>query len=283
VQSGAYPIGHTASYYYTGLGEWTAFGTGLPFGLTSRQQNAWLYDGGGLTMLQGLYDRHFGVIQFPAGNTGGQMGGWFRNEITSVDDLDGLRMRIPGPGGRVMARLGVSVQQLPGGELYQALESGAIDAVEWAGPHDDLNLGFAEIAHNYYYPGWWDVGPTAEVQVNKAAWEALPDHYRLAIEAAAYKANLVMTARYDARNAAALANLEEAGVRVLPFPGDVIDAAREASFAIYDELAAADEDFAAVYEPWNAFRQRLSRWFAISEASMLAITAPTGACTWPST
>ena len=152
VQSGAYPIGHTASYYYTGLAELTAFGTALPFGLNARQQNAWLYEGGGLELLQGMYADRFGVIQFPAGNTGCQMGGWFNKEIGSVADLSGLKMRIPGLGGRIMDRLGVAVQQIAGGEIYQALQTGAIDAAEWVGPYDDLNLGFPEVAKSLLLP-----------------------------------------------------------------------------------------------------------------------------------
>ena len=210
----------------------------MPFGLNSRQQNAWLYEGGGLTMLQELYDQTFGVIQFPAGNTGCQMGGWFREEITSVDDLAGLKMRIAGFGGQVMAKLGVAVQVIAGGEIYQALQTGAIDAAEWVGPYDDLNLGFAEIAQNYYYPGWWEAGPTLEVQVNKAEWDGLPEHYQNVIQAAAFKADAIMTARYDKQNAESLAPFEEAGVQIRPYPDEIMNAAREAAAELYDELNA---------------------------------------------
>ena len=273
VQSGAYPAGHTASYYYIGLAPWTAFGTALPFGLNSRQQNAWLYEGGGLTMLQELYDQTFGVIQFPAGNTGTQMGGWFREEITSVDDLAGLTMRIAGFGGQVMEKLGVVVQVIAGGEIYQALQTGAIDAAEWVGPYDDLNLGFAEVAQNYYYPGWWEAGPTLEVQINKAEWDGLPEHYQNVIQAAAFKADAIMTARYDKQNAESLAPLEEAGVQIRPYPDEIMNAAREAATELYEELTAADENFAAVYESWNAFRQSQARWFGMAEASVLNFAA----------
>ena len=273
VQSGAYSIGHTASYYYIGLASWTAFGTALPFGLNSRQQNAWLYEGGGLTLLQELYDQTFGVIQFPAGNTGCQMGGWFREEITSVDDLAGLTMRIAGFGGEVMAKLGVAVQVIAGGEIYQALQTGAIDAAEWVGPYDDLNLGFAEIAQNYYYPGWWEAGPTLEVQVNKAEWDGLPEHYQNVIQAAAFKADAIMTARYDKQNAESLAPLEEAGVQIRPYPDEIMNAAREAAAELYDELNAADENFARVFESWDAFRRGQGRWFGMAEASIVNFAA----------
>ncbi len=166
VQEGAFPIGHTASYYYVGKNPLTAFGTALPFGLNAQQQNAWLYEGGGLTLLQAAYAKLFNAIQFPAGNTGVQMGGWFRKEINSVADLQGLKMRIPGLGGQVMAKLGVTVQTLPGGEIFQALQTGAIDAAEWVGPYDEEKLGLHKAAQFYYYPGWWEPGPTLEVQIN---------------------------------------------------------------------------------------------------------------------
>lgn len=273
VQSGAYPAGHTASYYYTGLAEWTAFGTALPFGLNARQQNAWLYVGGGLELLQELYDSTFGVIQFPAGNTGCQMGGWFREEIASVDDLAGLKFRIPGLGGRVLDRLGVAVQQIPGGEIYQALQTGTIDAAEWVGPYDDLNLGFAEIAQNYYYPGWWEAGPTLEVQINKAEWDGLPEHYQNVIQAAAYKANVVMMARYDKQNAESLTPLEEAGVTIRPYPEDILVAAQAEAAALYEELAGGDENFARVYESWEAFRQGQARWFGLAEKAIVDFAA----------
>jgi TRAP-type mannitol/chloroaromatic compound transport system substrate-binding protein len=284
VQSGAYPIGHTASYYYIGLAPWTAFGTAMPFGLNDRQQNAWLYEGGGLALLQELYDQQFGVIQFPAGNTGCQMGGWFRDEITSVDDLAGLKMRIAGLGGQVMAELGVAVQVIAGGEIYQALQTGAIDAAEWVGPYDDLNLGFAEIATNYYYPGWWEAGPTLEVQINKAEWDGLPEHYQNVIQAAAFKANTIMMARYDKQNAEALAPLEEAGVTIRQYPDEIMNAARESAMALYDQLSADDENFARVFESWDAFRQGQARWWGLAEASIINFaTTETGGVSAPAT
>ncbi|MBA3606678.1 MAG: TRAP transporter substrate-binding protein DctP [Acidimicrobiia bacterium] len=277
VQTGAYPIGHTASYYYTGLAELTAFGTSLPFGLTARQQNAWLYEGGGLELLQGMYAERFNAIQFPAGNTGCQMGGWFNKEINSVGDLSGLKMRIPGLGGRIMDRLGVAVQQIAGGEIYQALQTGAIDAAEWVGPYDDLNLGFPEVAQFYYYPGWWEPGPTLEVQVSKSEWDQLPEIYQEIVQAAAFKANTIMMARYDKLNPESLTEIEAIdGITILPYPEDVLTAAREESLALYDELAAADADFSALLESWNAYRESSAKWFSLAEAAIINFAATEG-------
>jgi len=270
VQTGAYPIGHTASYYYTGLAELTAFGTSLPFGLNARQQNAWLYEGGGLELLQGMYADRFNAIQFPAGNTGCQMGGWFNKEINSVADLSGLKMRIPGLGGRIMDRLGVAVQQIAGGEIYQALQTGAIDAAEWVGPYDDLNLGFPEVADFYYYPGWWEPGPTLEVQISKSEYDGLPDLYKEIVQAAAFKANTIMMARYDKLNPESLAEIEALGsVTVLPYPDEVLTAARDESLTLYDELGAADADFKTLLDSWNAYRESSAKWFGLAEASII--------------
>lgn len=269
VESGAYPIGHTASYYYTGKAELTAFGTALPFGLNARQQNAWLYEGGGLEMLQTFYADRFGVIQFPAGNTSCQMGGWFNKELKSLGDLGGLKMRIPGLGGRVMDKLGVAVQQIAGGEIYQALQTGAIDAAEWIGPYDDVILGFPEVAKFYYYPGWWEPGPSLEVQINQREYSKLPELYKQAIQAAAFKANTIMLARYDKLNPGALAKIQaQDGITVLPFPDDIMAAAKDASFELFDGLAAADADFKALLDSWTEYRDGAVKWFALAEASM---------------
>jgi TRAP-type mannitol/chloroaromatic compound transport system substrate-binding protein len=274
VESGAYPIGHTAAYYYTGKAELTAFGCAMPFGLTARQQNAWLYEGSGLELLQGFYEDRFGVIPFPAGNTGCQMGGWFNRELRSVRDLGGLKMRIPGLGGRVMDRLGAAVQQIAGGEIYQALQTGAIDAAEWVGPYDDLTLGFAEVARFYYFPGWWEPGPTLEVQVNKSQYDRLPELYRQAIQAAAFKANTIMLARYDKLNPESLEKIEALGkVTVLPYPDDVMAAAHDAAFELYGQLAAADPDFKTLLDSWTAFRARAAKWFGLAEASIINFNA----------
>jgi TRAP-type mannitol/chloroaromatic compound transport system substrate-binding protein len=267
VQEGAFPIGHTASYYYVGKSPVTAFGTALPFGFTAQQQNAWLYEGGGLAKMQEIYAKLFNVIQFPAGNTGVQMGGWFRKEINTVADLQGLKMRIPGLGGQVMAKLGVTVQTLPGGEIFQALQTGAIDAAEWVGPYDDEKLGLQKAAQFYYYPGWWEPGPTLEVEINLDEWNKLPAFYQEVIKTSAYVANMTMLARYDARNNDALGRLVEGGAQLRGYSQEIMDAAEVASFELYDELAGKDADFAAVYEEWKAFRTRIYAWHNINEGS----------------
>jgi TRAP-type mannitol/chloroaromatic compound transport system substrate-binding protein len=252
----------------------TAFGTALPFGLTARQQNAWLYDGGGLELMQQFYADRFNVIQFPAGNTGVQMGGWFNKEITSIADLEGLKMRIPGLGGQVMDRLGVNVQVLPGGEIFQALQTGAIDAAEWVGPYDDEKLGFHRAAQFYYYPGWWEPGPTLEVQINLDEWNNLPEEYQEIMKTAAHEANTIMMARYDAKNPAALAKLtSEEDITLLPFPDDVMAAAEEASFELYDEFAAQDTDFGSILTEWVAFREAIEQWHGYAELAMLSYLA----------
>jgi TRAP-type mannitol/chloroaromatic compound transport system substrate-binding protein len=268
VEEGAFPIGHTASYYYVGRNPVTAFGTALPFGLNAQQQNAWLYEGGGLQLMQEAYARLFNVIQFPAGNTGVQMGGWFRKEINTVADLQGLKMRIPGLGGQVMAKLGVVVQTLPGGEIFQALQTGAIDAAEWVGPYDDEKLGLQDAAEFYYAPGWWEPGPTLEVEVNLDEWNNLPPFYQEVIKTAAYEANATMLARYDARNNEALGRLVAAGVQLRSYSQEILEAAEAASFELYDELAAGNADFAAVYEPWKTFRDGIFAWHNVNEGGV---------------
>lgn len=264
VQQGTVHLGHSASYYFTGKNPALAFDAGLPFGLTARQQHAWLYEGGGLDLMDGLF-ADFGVRSFPGGSTGVQMGGWFRRELDSLADLVGLKMRIPGLGGEVMSRLGVTVQVLAGGEIYQALERGAIDASEWVGPYDDEKLGFHEIAEHYYYPGWWEPGPTLSFYVNLGAWQQLPAEYREMLRSVTREAAMMMTARYDALNPPAFQRLVAAGVDMRRFPDDIMEAAHRTSFALYEEQAAADPAYARVYEAWRRFRAESYRWFGTAE------------------
>lgn len=267
VEQGAVPIGHTASYYYTGRSPILGLGTSVPFGMTTRQQNSWLYEGGGLPMLQEFYKERFGVIQFPAGNTGAQMGGWWNREINTAADLRGLKVRIPGLGGQVMDRLGATVQVLAGGEIFQALQTGAVDAAEWVGPYDDLKLGLNNAARFYYAPGWWEPSPTLEVQINLAEWDKLPQVYQEILKTAAYEANMTMTARYDARNAAALKEIVAGGTQLRTFSEEIMLAAREASFSLYDDLAQSDADFKTVYDQWNAFRLEVQEWHSFIETT----------------
>jgi TRAP-type mannitol/chloroaromatic compound transport system substrate-binding protein len=272
VEQGAVEAGHTASYYYVGKSPVTAFGTALPFGLNAQQQNAWLYEGGGLALLQDFYAERFNTIQFPAGNTGVQMGGWFGKEISTVADLQGLKMRIPGLGGQVMAKLGVTVQTLPGGEIFQALQTGAIDAAEWVGPYDDEKLGLNKAVSSYYYPGWWEPGPSLEVQINLDKWNELPEVYQEAVKTAAFEANMTMLARYDARNGEALKRLVDSGTVLRPYSDEIMQAAEDASFELYDELGASDADFKTIFEQWNAFREQVQAWHDINEGGLSRYT-----------
>ena len=201
VQQGTIECTHTASYYFVGKNKTFAFDTTLPFGMNQRQQNAWIYYGGGLQLVREFF-RDFNIISFPAGNTGCQMGGWFRKEVKSVSDLKGIKMRIAGLGGEAMARLGAVPQQIAGGDIYPALERGTIDAAEWVGPYDDEKLGFYKIAPHYYYPGWWEACSMYSLFVNIKEWEKLPKEYQAALEAACYEANIDMMAEYDFKNPA---------------------------------------------------------------------------------
>ncbi|HLL48311.1 MAG TPA: TRAP transporter substrate-binding protein [Longimicrobiaceae bacterium] len=264
VQQGTVQAGHSASYYYTGKNPALAFDCAVPFGLTVRGHNAWLLHGGGLERMRELFS-DFNVVNFPGGNTGAQMGGWFRRPIGSLAELRGLKMRIPGLGGEVMNRLGVSVQVLSGGDIYPALERGAIDATEWVGPYDDEKLGFHKVVKNYHYPGWWEPGPALSFYVNKTAWEQLPANYREAFEVASREASLDMMARYDAQNPPALARLVEQGVRLVPFPQDVMQAALGQSAALFEEQAGRDAAYRRIYDEWKKVRGETYRWFGVSD------------------
>jgi TRAP-type mannitol/chloroaromatic compound transport system substrate-binding protein len=265
VSQGAVPIGHTASYYYLGKSPATAFGTTLPFGFTAQQQNAWLYAGGGLDLNRQLFAEKFNVIPFPAGNTGMQMGGWFRKEINTVADLQGLKMRIAGLGGQVMGKLGVNVQVLPANEVFPALQTGAIDAAEWVGPYDDEKLGLNKVAEFYYAPGWWEPGSTLEVEINLDEWNKLPEIYQAIVEVAARDTNVTMLSRYEAANDAALKNLIAGGTQLRDYSAEIMDAAYTASLELYDEFSAADADFKTIYDNWSAFRTSIYDWNKANE------------------
>ena len=272
VQQGTVHIGHTASYYYTGKNPALAFDTCVPFGLTSRQQTAWLYDGGGVELMRALY-ADFNAINFPGGNTGTQMGGWFKREIADLADLRGLKMRIPGLGGEVMDRLGVTVQNLAGGDIYPALERGAIDATEWVGPYDDEKLGFQQAARFYYYPGWWEPGPSMVFLVNRGAWERLPVGYQEAFQAAAlFSAQGTQTA-YDVNNPPALERLIAGGTQLRRYPEEIMRAASQAATALLEENAARDAaGYGKVYQAWRKFREESQRWFATAEQEYARFT-----------
>jgi len=264
VQQGTVQVGQTASYYYTGKNPALTFDTCVPFGMSARQQEAWLLEGGGLELVNELF-AEFNIRTFPGGNTGAQMGGWFKREIGGLEDLKGLKMRIPGMGGDVMAALGVSVQVIAGGEIYAALERGAIDATEWVGPYDDEKLGFHKVARYYHYPGWWEPGPSLSFYVNQSAWDALPAAYQAIFQAATQEASSAMQTRYDAKNPPALKRLLAAGVEMRPFTDDLLHGAREAAVQILEDNAAKDPGYAKVYNAWNAAREDAFRWFGTAE------------------
>ncbi|WP_038048776.1 TRAP transporter substrate-binding protein [Thermus caliditerrae] len=264
VQQGTVEVGHTASYYFVGKAPVLAFETSVPFGLTARQQNAWMYYGGGIELFRPIF-ADFGIIQFPGGNTGAQMGGWFRKEIKGLADLKGLKMRIPGPGGQVMSRLGVVPQVLAGGDIYPALERGTIDATEWVGPYDDEKLGFYKVAKYYYYPGWHEPGPQLTFYVNLKEWQKLPKEYQQALEVAAVEANLAMLAKYDQVNPPALQRLIKAGVRLRKWPAEIMKAAQKAAFEWFEEESAKDATYRKVYTAWKKFREEQYRWFGVAE------------------
>ena len=264
VQQGTVQIGQTASYYYTGKNPALAFDTCVPFGMTSRQQAAWLEEGGGLELMRGLF-ADFNIVNFPAGNTGAQMGGWFQKEIGPATDLQGLKIRIPGLGGSVMDRLGATVQVLAGGDIFPALERGAIDATEWVGPYDDEKLGFYKVAKYYYYPGWWEPGPSLSYYVNQSAWAALPADFQAIFTAAAQQSAVSMQARYDQRNPAALARLLDKGVQLRRFSDDLMSAAKAASEEVLQEQAAADPAYSKVFTAWSAARRDAFRWWGTAE------------------
>ncbi len=264
VKDGTVECCHTAPYYYFGKDATFAFGTALPFGLNARQQNAWMYHGGGLALMREFY-KDYNVINFPSGNTGAQMGGWFRKEIKTVADLKGLKMRIAGLAGRVLSKVGVVPQQISGGDIYPALEKGTIDAAEWVGPYDDEKLGFNKVAKYYYYPGWWEGGPQLDLFVNIKQWEALPPEYKSILESACAEANLDMLAKYDAVNPAALRRLVGQGVQLRPFSREILNACYAAANAVYAEEAEKNAKFKKIYEPWKKFRDDQILWFRVAE------------------
>jgi len=266
VQQGTVEAAHTAPYYFFGKDETFAIGGAIPFGLNSRQMSAWTFEGNGLKLMREFYAR-YNMTSFPCGNTGAQMGGWFRKEIKSLADIKGLKFRVGGFAGKVIERLGGVPQNIPGGEIYQALEKGTIDAAEWIGPYDDQKLGFNRVAPNYYYPGWWEGGLQLDLYINQKAFDALSPEYKLIVEAASATAHVGMQAKYDARNPTALKQLVGAGAKLRPFPADVMHGAFKESMALYDELSARNENWRKVYADYAKFRGDQNLWFRFTEAT----------------
>jgi TRAP-type mannitol/chloroaromatic compound transport system substrate-binding protein len=264
VQNGTVEAGHTASYYYVGKDPTFAFDTTVPFGLNTRQQNSWMYQGGGIELMRDFF-KDYNVHQIPAGNTGAQMGGWFRKELKTVEDLKGLKFRIAGIAGSVLTKLGTVPQQIAGGDIYPALEKGTVDAAEWVGPYDDEKLGFNKVAKYYYDPGWWEGCAQVDLYVSIDQWQKLPKSYQTVLEAASAEAAIWMTAKYDADNPAALRRLVAAGTQLRPFSREIMTACYKAAFELYDEISAQNAKFKKVYEAWKKFREEEYLWFRVAE------------------
>ncbi|MBP7567513.1 MAG: TRAP transporter substrate-binding protein DctP [Burkholderiaceae bacterium] len=266
VQSGAVEAGLTATYFYYGKDPTFAFGTAIPFGLNTRQHQAWMYTGGGLELIN-QFHAGYGVNYIPMGLTGAQMGGWYRKEIKTIKDLDGLKMRISGMGGQILQRLGVTPQQLPASDVYAALERGVIDAVEYTTPVDDEALGLHKVAKYYYYPGWWEGSVQIGHFINQQKWAELPERYKVAVQAVAREQEQVIVNYFDAKNAAALRRLIALGVEVKAFPREVMSAGYKATFEHLDELASKNANFKKVLDHYLAFRADALLWFRVAESS----------------
>jgi len=264
VTAGNVELCHTAAYYWFGKDPTWALFCAVPFGLNARQQNAWFYDGDGMKLMNEFMKKN-NIYALPGGNTGAQMGGWFRKEIKEPADLNGLKFRIGGFAGKVLAKLGVVAQQIAGGDIYPALEKGTIDAAEWVGPYDDEKLGFHKVAKYYYYPGWWEGGTAQHFLINTAKWAELPKTYQGIVTAAAGLSNVEEQARYDARNPAALKRLLAAGAQLRPFSQPVLEACYKAANEVYAETSATNVDFKKVYDNLIAFRNDEYLWWQVSE------------------
>ncbi|OPY96534.1 ABC transporter substrate-binding protein [Bradyrhizobium sacchari] len=262
--NGTVEMCHTVSYYYVGKDPTYAIFASVPFGLNARQQNSWLYQGGGNELANEFFKKS-NVIGFPCGNTGTQMGGWFRKEIKTVADLSGLKMRIGGIAGQVLQKVGVVPQQLAGGDIYPALEKGTIDAAEWVGPYDDEKLGFAKVAKYYYYPGFWEGGPTVHSFINLDKWNGLPKNYQAILTNAMANANSWMAARYDMQNPSALKRLVAGGTQLRPFTNEVLEACLKATNELWAEISAKNPDFKKSIDAMQAYRSDEYLWWQVAE------------------
>ena len=269
VSSGSHQMGHSGGYFWKGKVPAAQFFTSVPFGLTADEINAWVNRGGGLELWREIYEP-FNIYPIPAGNTGTQMFGWFNKEINSLEDVKGLKMRIPGIGGEVLKEAGGIPVTLPGGELFTALQTGVIDATEWVGPYNDLTFGFHQAAKYYYYPGWHEPGPMLELIINLDEWNSLPKHLQVIIETATKAVNQDMLDEYLAKNNQALTELVEVhGVELRRLPDDVIEEFRTISDQILEELAQEDETIAKVYNSYKSFKKDVSEYHKISEDAFI--------------
>jgi len=269
VSQGTVEMGHGSAYYWAGKVPEAQFFSTVPFGMTARGMNAWLYEGGGLELWREVY-KPFHVVPFPLGNTGIQMGGWFNKQIHSLDDIQGLKMRIPGLGGKVFAKAGGNPVLLAGSEVYTSLERKTIDATEWIGPYHDQRMGLYRAAKNYYYPGWHEPGTVLELTINERAWNSLPEDLKTMISVAAKAENLQMLSEMEQHNMSALQELRERkDVHLHAFPDDVLAKLKQLTDETLQEEAAADPKFKKVYDPYQAFRKKNTAWEAISEKPYL--------------
>lgn len=277
VSQGTVEMGHGAAYYWAGKIPAAQFLSTVPFGMTAKGMNSWLYAGGGLELWRKLYEP-FNLVPLPMGNTGVQMGGWFNRKIETVKDLNGLKMRIPGLGGKVLAKAGGNPVLLAGAEIYTALERGTIDATEWVGPYHDLRLGLHRAAKYYYYPGWHEPGTALELIVSSKAWDQLPDDLKKIVEVAAAAGSLWMYSQFETLNHGALTELKGAHrVEVLEFPAGVLAELRKLTEEALQEEAAKDKQFAEVYQIYQKFRTEIDAWSAISDdAYQRALSRHTG-------
>ena len=264
VSEGTVEMCHTVSYYYWGKDPSFALGGAIPFALNARMMNAFLYSGGGNELLNEFYATQ-GVYGLPGGNTGVQMGGWFRKEVNTPADFSGLKMRIGGMAGKIVEKLGLVPQQIAGGDIYPALEKGTIDATEWVGPYDDQKLGFYKVAPYYYYPGFWEGGPTVHLFFNLQKWEELPPAYKKIGEAACMAANAQMLADYDWKNPVAIRELASQGAQLRPFSQEIMEAAFVAAQETYVELSAQNASFKKIYDALVAYRRDAYLYWQIPE------------------
>ncbi|MEY3552192.1 MAG: hypothetical protein RL735_540 [Pseudomonadota bacterium] len=266
VSNGTVEACHTCLYYYWGKDPTFAFGTAVPFGLNARQQNAWMMFGGGEQLMNEFLEP-YKVNNFISGNTGTQMGGWFRKEIAKASDLNGLKFRIGGFGGAVLQKLGVVPQQIAGGDIYPSLEKGTIDAAEWVGPYDDEKLGFNKVAPFYYYPGWWEGGAMINFCTNLDKFNALPKHYQSILRTATAYANQEMLAKYDNGNVIALKRLLGAGTRLRAFSPEILEACWKSANEVYADLNGKNAKFKKVHDSYMGFRSDQYSWWQVAEAN----------------
>lgn len=279
VSQGSVEMGHGAAYYWAGKIPAAQFMSAVPFGMTAKEMNAWFYGGDGLKLWRELYEP-FNLVPFPMGNSGVQMGGWFNKKIDSLDDLKGLKMRIPGLGGKVLAKAGGNPVLMAGGELYTALERGTLDATEWVGPYHDERLGLHRAAKYYYAPGWHEPGTTLELIVNKTAYESLPEDLQRIIQVAAAATNQWMYAQFETRNLSALRKLQqEDHIEVQYFPANVLAKLKTLTAEVLEEEAANDPEFARIYTAFKAFRADMDAWSAVSENAYYAASGKTNVST----